>query len=119
MLLIKLNNDMTKKGTNREEIIEKELSASLVKKIDKRAEIEKFLTNEDIFLIETTLRNQGVSRAAFSKYLNITIDSMKRMSDNGNNGYPNGDNIQIISEIIETKETKETKKKMDTGKKNE
>jgi hypothetical protein len=65
---------MTKKRTNIGEIIEKQLSASLVKKIDKRAEIEKFLTNEDIFLIETTLRNQGISKAALSKYLNITID---------------------------------------------
>lgn len=102
---------MTKKEINIGEIIEKELSRSLITKIDKRVEIEKFLTNEDIFLIETTLRNQGVSRAAFSKYLNITIDSMKRMSDNGDNGYPNGDNIQIISEIIETKEIKETKEK--------
>lgn len=74
MLLIKLNNDMTKKETNIGEIIEKELSRSLVKKIDKPVEIEKFLTNEDIFLIEITLGNQGVSKAALSKYLNITID---------------------------------------------
>jgi hypothetical protein len=86
---------MTKKEIDLGKIIEKELQAdlvtkiknfrnvSLVKKIDKRAEIEKFLTNEDIFLIETILPNQGVSRAALSKYLNITIDSVKRMYDKG------------------------------------
>ena len=67
---------------------------SLVKKIEKRTEIEKFLTNEDIFLIETILRREGVSRAAFSKYLNITVDSVKRMSDKGD----------TIQSSLETKE---------------
>ena len=69
-------------------------NVSLVKKIEKRTEIEKFLTNEDIFLIETILRREGISRAAFSKYLNITVDSVKRMSDKGDNS----------QSILETKE---------------
>lgn len=81
---------------------------SLVKKIEKRTEIEKFLTNEDIFLIETILRREGVSRAAFSKYLNITVDSVKRMSDKGDNS----------QSILETKkilpERKNEKNEIDT-----
>ena len=81
---------------------------SLVKKIEKRTEIEKFLTNEDIFLIETILRREGVSRAAFSKYLNITVDSVKRMSDKGDS----------IQSSLETKnilpERKNEKNEIDT-----
>jgi hypothetical protein len=81
---------------------------SLVKKIEKRTEIEKFLTNEDIFLIETILRREGVSRAAFSKYLNITVDSVKRMSDKG-------DNSQSIFETKEIlPERKNEKNEIDT-----
>ena len=83
-------------------------NVSLVKKIEKRTKIEKFLTNEDIFLIETILRREGVSRAAFSKYLNITVASVKRMSDKGDS----------IQSSLETKdilpERKNEKNEIDT-----